>query len=477
MGGFNEYGDFDGLGLADLVRTGQVSSEELLDEAIACTERVNPAINAVVAKFYDQAREAISRGLPDGRFAGVPFLLKDIHVLYAGVATTSGSRFLIDNVPDHDTEMVCRYKQGGLVIFGKTNTPEFGLNATTEPQLFGPTRNPWDTDRIAGGSSGGSAAAVAAGIVPVASGSDGGGSIRIPASCCGLLGLKPTRGRNPAGPDRGEGWSGMSVEHVISRSVRDSAAMMDLTSGPDVGAPYWAPRPERPFIEEVGADVGRLRIAFSSVPPSGAPVDPECVRAMEGAVRLVADLGHDAEEASPEVSAEEVFEAIRIIMAAGVASTVAQYAAARGRPASPSEFENVTWQIAQIGSEAPASAYVTAAQTLHRVGRQVGRFFEKYDVLITPTLSKPPLQLGILDMMSEDAEAYIEALWGYASLTPLFNVSGGPAMSVPLHWTPDNLPVGVQFVSRYADEALLFRLGAQLEEAKPWARRRPPVRA
>ena len=477
MSGFNDYGDFDGLGLANLVRSRQVSADDLLDEAIARTERVNPEINAVVAEMYDHARAAIAAGLTDGPFTGVPFLLKDIHAHCTGFASTSGSRFLIDNIPDHETEMVRRYRQGGLVIFGKTNTPEFGLNAATEPQLFGPTRNPWNTERIPGGSSGGSAAAIAAGIVPIASGSDGGGSIRIPASCCGLFGLKPTRGRNPAGPDRGEGWSGMSVEHVLSRTVRDSAAMMDLTSGPDIGAPYYTPPPERPFIEEVGADVENLRIAFSSVPPSGVPVHPECVQAMEDAVKLVADLGHKVEEASPQVSADEIFNAVKIIMSASVSSTVEQYSAARGRKASPSEFENVTWQIAKMGGAAQASAYVTATQTLHRIGRQVGHFFERYDVLVTPTLPKPPLPIGTLDMMVEDAEAYINQLWSYASLTPLFNVSGGPAMSVPLHWTSDNLPVGVQFVSRYADEALLFRLGAQLEEAKPWVHKRPPVRA
>lgn len=477
MSGFSEYGDYDAIGLAELVRSKQVSPAELLDEAIERVEKVNPAINSMVTEMYDQARAAIDAGLPEGPFTGVPFLLKDLHALYAGVASTNGCRFLVDNVPNHDTELVSRYKMGGLVIFGKTNTPEFGLNASTEPRLFGPTRNPWNTDHIAGGSSGGAAAAVAGGILPAAHASDGGGSIRIPASCCGLFGLKPTRGRNPAGPDRGEGWSGMSVEHVISRTVRDSAGILDLTCGPDVGAPYWAPPPARPFIEEVGAEVGPLHVAFSAVPPSGVPVDSECVKAVEDAVKLPEQLGHRVEEAAPRVSSDQFTAAFRVIIGANTMAVINQYEANSGRKASQKEFENITWLFAQLGDDTPATAYAAAIRTIHAAGRQVGHFFENYDVFVTPTLTKPPLPLGTLDMMASDPDEYVEKLFGFAAFTPLFNASGNPAASIPLHWTDTGLPVGVQFVGRYGDEATLFRLAAQLERARPWADRRPPVHA
>ena len=468
---FDEYSNYDGLGLADLVRKKEVSPEELLAEAIYRVERLNPTINAIVTEMYDLAKSTIENGLPEGVFTGVPFLLKDINMAYAGVALTNGSQFFIDNVPDHDSELVSRYKKGGLVIFGKTNTPELGINYSTEPRLFGPTRNPWNTDYSPGGSSGGSAAAVAAGIAPVAHGSDGGGSIRVPASCCGLFGLKPTRGRNPKGPDLGEGWSGMSADHVISRTVRDSAAMLDLTSGPDVGAPYWAIPPIRPFIEEIGADVGQLRVAYSSKAPSGVPVDPECTKATEDAVKLLEELGHHVEEDAPRFDAEAFSKAFQVIIMANTAAAIKQRALDIGREAIAQDFENITWMLCQFGETIPAADYALALQTIHRVGRQVGRFFDNFDVLVTPTLAKPPLMLGTLDTMTDDPIEYSEKLAGFAAFTSLFNASGNPAMSVPLHCTSDNLPVGVQFIGRYGDEALLFRLAAQLEQARPWFNR------
>ena len=475
MTGFDEYSNYDGLGLAELVRRKQVSPAKLLAEAIYRVERLNPTINAIVTEMYDLAKSTIENGLPEGVFTGVPFLLKDISMAYAGVALTNGSQFFIDNVPDHDSELVRRYKKGGLVIFGKTNTPELGINYSTEPRLFGPTRNPWNTDYSPGGSSGGSAAAVAAGIVPVAHGSDGGGSIRVPASCCGLFGLKPTRGRNPKGPDLGEGWSGMSVEHVVSRTVRDSAAMLDLTAGPDVGAPYWAKPPTRPFIEEISVDVGQLGIAYSTKAPSGVPVDAECTKATGDAAKLLVDLGHHVEEDSPRFDVEAFSNAFRVIVAANTAAAINQRALDIGREAGPQDFENITWMLSQLGNTIPAVDYVAALQTIHRVGRQVGRFFDNYDVLVTPTLAKPPLLLGTLDTMTNDPMEYSIKLAGFAAFTSLFNASGNPAMSVPLHWTSDNLPVGVQFVGRYGDEAILFRLAAQLELARPWLNRCAPL--
>ena len=293
---FKEYDQYDAMGLADLIRRGQVSAEEVLEAAIARIEQLNPGVNAVVTRCFDQARETIRSGLSDGPFRGVPFLLKDLHALCKGAVTSNGCRFFRDNAADHDTELVARYKRGGLVILGKTNTPEFGLTITTEPVLFGATRNPWDRQHSAGGSSGGAAAAVAAGLVPAAHASDGGGSIRIPSSCCGVFGLKPTRGRNPHGPDRGEGWSGMGTEHVISRSVRDSAALLGLTCGPDTGAPYFATPPQRPFASELAAAPGSLRIAFATRTPAGEKVAPECEHAAVDTARLLETLGHRLEE-------------------------------------------------------------------------------------------------------------------------------------------------------------------------------------
>lgn len=300
MSGFSDYGKYDGLGLAALVKRGEVAPVELLDEAIARTEAINPKINAVIMKHYDEARAQIARGLPDGPFKGVPFLLKDLHLLLEGTITTYGSALYQGYRAGHNSTLTQRYLDAGLVIFGKTNSPEFGLAGTTEPRLYGPTRNPWNLAHSAGGSSGGAAAAVAAGILPVANASDGGGSIRIPASACGLFGMKPTRGRTPMGPDRGEGWGGMSIAHVVSRSVRDSAAMLDATAGDAPGDPYAAPARARPFLDEVGAPTGKLRIAFSTRRPNGTESHPDVVKAVEEAARLCESLGHIVEEAAPE---------------------------------------------------------------------------------------------------------------------------------------------------------------------------------
>jgi amidase len=494
MAGFPEYERYDGLGLAELVRTKQVTPAELVEEAIQRIERHNPALNAVIYKLYDQARAAANAPLPDGPFAGVPFLIKDLMAGYAGAPLTSGSRFMKDYIPQQDTELVRRYKASGAVIIGKTNTPEFGLTPYTEPELFGPARNPWDTSRTPGGSSGGSAAAVAARIVPLASGGDGGGSLRIPASCCGIFALKPTRGRTPTGPDVQEYWEGFAVEGVLSRSVRDSAAMLDAIAGPDAGAPYIAPKPERPFLSEVTTEPGRLRIAFTDKPFLGRTVHEDCKRALAEAVSLLESLGHTVVEDAPTVDGEALGVAFVTMLCGNVIADMQDAAAVVGRQPTPRDFEISTWGLGMLGRTLTAKDYLAAVRTLQYAARKIGKFFEKYDALLTPTLARPPIPLGELALPKFEAAALrlvagLPIGWLLAALglvkpmaaktfdfvpyTPLFNVTGQPAMSVPLHWNADGLPIGVQFVGRYADEATLFRLAGQLERACPWFDRVP----
>ena len=463
----------DGLGLAELVRRREIGAKELLDAVITRVEALNPRLNAVVTRMYDAARAAIGAGLPAGPFTGVPYLLKDIGLLYAGAVTSAGSRAFADAVANHDSEMTARLKRAGLVIFGKTNTPEMGIATSTEPRLFGPTRNPWDLRYSAGGSSGGAAAAVAGGMLPMAHASDGGGSIRIPASCCGLFGLKPTRARNPMGPDAGEGWSGASVGHAITRSVRDSAALLDATSGPDIGDPYWAPPPAGPFLAEVGRDPGRLRVALATTPWNGRRVDPECAEAARAAARLCERLGHRVEDARLEIDAEALGQATRVIVGASVRAALELRGAARGRAVTEDEVERVTWLRAQDGLAATSADYARSILVMHRTGRAVARFFTRHDILLTPTLACTPYPLGVLDMSTDDLDAFYDAVLRSIAFTSLFNSSGNPAMSVPLAWSREGLPIGVQFVAPFGDEATLFRLGAQLETAQPWADRRP----
>jgi amidase len=468
----NDYERYDAIGLAALVARKEVSPQELLDAAIRRAESVNPKINAVVATHYDEARSAIRAGLPDGPFRGVPFLLKDLHALLDGTVTSNGCRFFSDNRADHDSELVARYRRGGLVIFGKTNTPEFGLTVSTEPRLFGPTRNPWNLAYMAGGSSGGAAAAVAAGILPAAHASDGGGSIRIPASCCGLFGLKPTRARNPHGPDRGEGWSGMSTEHVVSRSVRDSAALLDLTQGPDLGAPYFATRPEVPFLAAVGAAGAPLRTALVTRTPAGEAIDPECERAARDTAAVLQGLGHHVDEI--DLSGLEHFgPAFRVIIAGNVCVAIELQAVRTGRQPSPDDLEKVTWAMFEAGARASAADYARAVITLHRTGRQLAALFQTHDLILSPTLPKPPQRLGVFNMMADDLDAYARDVGFFTSFTSIANVAGNPAVSLPLHWTADGLPVGVQLIGRYGEEATLLRVSAQLEQERPWLARRP----
>jgi amidase/6-aminohexanoate-cyclic-dimer hydrolase len=470
-----EFERYDGLGLAALVRKKEVTPDEVLAATLERIEARNPALNAVVLRMDDLARAAIRAGLPDGPFTGVPYLLKDLGVLYSGTVTSFGSRLFAGYVADHDSEIVARLKRAGLVIAGKTNTPEMGISPSTEPRLFGPTRNPWNREHSAGGSSGGAAAAVAAGMLPMAHATDGGGSIRIPASACGLFGLKPTRARNPMGPDAGEGRSGASVGHAVTWTVRDSAALLDATSGPDVGDPYWAPPPARPFLEEVGREPGRLRVAVTVKPWLDAPVDPECAEAARDAAKLCASLGHDVEEARPEIDEAAWARSSLVIVTASLAFALETRAAALGRELTADDVERVTWQRVQLAKTFSAADYARAVHTVHRTGRAVARFLERHDVLLTPTMCRPPYPLGVLDLSTSDADAFMAARSASVGFTALFNSSGHPAMSVPLAMSRAGLPLGVQFAARFGDEATLFRLAAQLEAARPWRTRRPSM--
>jgi amidase/6-aminohexanoate-cyclic-dimer hydrolase len=470
----NDYESYDALALAELVQKREVKPSELLDAALARLDERNPRLNAVVIPMIEEARQAAADALPEGPFRGVPFLLKDLHLLAVGTRTTSGCRLFADFVADHDSEIVTRYRNAGLVIFGKTHSPEFGLTTTTESKLFGLTRNPWNTDFSAGGSSGGSAAAVAAGILPAANASDGGGSIRIPASCCGLFGMKPTRARTPAGPDVGEGWSGMSAVHAVSRSVRDSAALLDVTAGPDLGAPYWAPPPERPYLEEVGRPLGRLRIALHDRTFNGVETHPDCAAAVADAARLCEELGHEVEEASLSIDADLLRKATGTIIAANLRATVEDRAATLGRSFGADDLESVPYAMAMGAAETGSADYARAVRMIHDLGRQVARFLERYDTVLTPTMATPPLPLGALSLSSADFGSFLANLQKTVGFTQLFNATGNPAMSVPLAWNADGLPIGVQFAGRYGDEATLFRLAGQLEQARPWFDRRAP---
>jgi amidase len=473
-----ELAFLDATAQAELVRKKEVKPIELVDAAIERIERLNPELNAVVYPIYDQAREAAEGDLPDGQFKGVPFVLKDLGASYGGVRQTSGSAYCKDFVAPHDSELVVRQKKAGLIILGKTNTPEFGILPTTESHFLKPCKNPWNTAHSSGGSSGGSAAAVASGMVPFAHANDGGGSIRIPASCCGLFGLKPTRARNPLGPDVGDMMCGFVAEHCVSRSVRDSAALLDATAGPDLGDPYWAPPQERPYLEEVGADPGKLRIALMIESPLSPEVHPDCVEAVKDAAKLCESLGHEVTEAAPPMDGPMLNQAFMTLYAAGGAAMFAEaMAMMTGNTPTQDQLEPLTWAMYQMGMQVSATQFQLAEVYLQQVSRHVAHFMTDYDVMLTPTLAKPPVQLGWLDSPEDDPMRGIMRAAEYASYTPMNNFTGQPAMSVPLAWNADGLPIGSHFIGRFGDEATLFRLAAQLEQARPWADKKPPVHA
>ena len=475
MSRFADYEQYDALGLADLVRRHKVTPRELLEAAIECVEARNTAVNAVVMKLYDDGRKAIAEGLSDGPFRGVPFLMKDLTSPVAGVSMTRGSKFFADTAPaSADSEHVKRLKRAGLVIFGRTNTPELGLSLTCEPQLHGPTRNPWDVARISGGSSGGAAAAVAARMLPMAHASDGFGSIRVPAACCGLVGLKPTRSRNTFAPFSGEGLGGLSTEHAVTLTLRDCAALLDATCGPGPGDPYIAPLPAGPFLKEVGTRPAKLRIAWTAAAPNGAKVESECLRVLAETAKLCADLGHHVEECDPDIDRAALVPTFLTLASANTVVNLASHPSA-GRPAREGEVERITWLTAKRGESVSGADYVRATQAAHRLGRQMAAFHAEWDVLLTPGLSAAPVRLGWIDMMMEDVDEYWRRVFTFSPFTVCFNITGQPALMLPLGQSSDGLPLAVQFVARYGDEATLFRLGAQLEAARPWLGRKPAL--
>jgi amidase len=492
---FAEYGRYDALGLAELVRSGQVSPSELLDEALARTAKVNPSINAVIHLMEGRAREAIATGLPAGPFRGVPFLIKDLMTEYAGEPMRRGSRLFGDYVSPDDEELTRRYRRAGLVIFGKTNTPEFGLTNVTEPELFGPTRNPWNLERTSSGSSGGSAAAVAARIVPAANANDGGGSIRTPASNCGLVGLKPSRGRNPTGPMEADVWFGIIGEHVVTRTVRDSAALLDATSGDYPQQLMKLPAPERPFLGEVAREPGRLRIAFSFDPGLGKTLHPENRTALAAVTARLAALGHDLVEVTLPLQGESFIADYAALIAADTAAVLRSARALVGRTATSADVELATWMLAKMGEAQSAADLTATIWSMQAFARRWLAWSASFDVLLTPTVGVPPLPIGayklpalrrqglkllaalpagaLLSQRPKVVEAFGQ-VFAYSPYTMIANVTGQPSISLPLHWTEDGLPMGMLFTARVGDEATLFRLAAQLEQALPWRDRVPP---
>ena len=467
---FEEYRQQDAVGLAGMVAKGEVSAGELLETAVVRMAQVNPAINAVTLDLADWGRGE-ARGPLTGALAGVPFLLKDLGVTLAGTVTSSGSASLKDSVADADSALTTAYRQAGLVIFGKTNTPEFGLMPVTESTYLGACRNPWDVSRTPGGSSGGAASAVAAGIVPAAHASDGGGSIRTPASACGLFGLKPSRGRVSFAP-AGEGWGGASIHHAVTRSVRDSAVLLDIACQPQVGDPYYLDPPATPFAQEVGRAPGRLRIGFTTAALASPALDPECVAAVLDAARLCESLGHSVEEVTLPGDLAAMQQGAGDVIAASVAANLETEGARRGRPVTEADVEFLTWGMARRGAGVTGSAYVRGMAAIHAYGRAVAGMFETYDVLLLSTLGSPAIPVGHL---TEDLSQFTSRLFAFMPNTQAFNNTGQPAMTVPLAWSASGLPIGLQFVGPMAGEATLLRLAGQLEAARPWFNRIPAI--
>jgi amidase/6-aminohexanoate-cyclic-dimer hydrolase len=474
----DEYRSYDGLGLAQLVRSDQVQAIELLELALEQIAATDEQIAAVVFVQSDRARRAIAEGLPEGSFTGVPFLIKDLGCEAVDFPTCMGSRLFRDYRYTVDCELFIRLERAGLVTLARTTSPEFGIGPTAEGAAYGrPTRNPWNLAHVAGGSSAGSAAAVAAGIVPIAHGSDGGGSVRIPASSCGLFGLKPTRARLPDGPSSGEGWAGMAIDGFLTRSVRDTAALVDATHGPDVGAPYYAPPLHGSLIDAIATPPRRLRIAYSMLSFTGDPVHPDCRAAIAHTADLCAQLGHDVVETDPKVDIHRFMRAWTNIVACGTELTVRSRLAELQRDLAVDDLDGVTRGAVALGQTISGSEYLDAVGTVHGIGRDVARLFTGelgVDMLLTATLAEPPAVIGRFTPDNEDFLDYRmgpNGVLAYSPFTALANGTGQPAMSVPLHWNVEGLPIGTQFMARAGDEALLLQLAAQLEEADPWFNR------
>ncbi len=468
---FSEYGRFDGLGLAQLVAKKEVSPAELMDEAIARAEKLNPALNAIIYKDYDRAREAAGGALPQGPFTGVPFLYKDIFALVQGTPTRQGSRFFPPFPADHDSYLTTRFKQAGLVAFGKTNVPEFGLVPTTEGKLYGAAHNPWNLTHSTGGSSGGSAAAVAAGIVPLAHANDGGGSIRIPSSCCGLVGLKPSRGRISCGPDISEAVDGLAIALAVSRSVRDTAAALDVAAGYEPGDPYAALPAPASYLQASLHKPKRLRIAFTKKKLDGTPLHPDCLAAVEHAAKLCAGLGHHVEEASPDLDQATLVPIFMALWCANLTAVIDLLARLMGQTPSLDNLEGLTLGLYEAGKRVTASEYLQAKLALNQASRTAAKFHQNYDIWLTPTLGAPPVKLGVLNMEERNAEKAFAPLIDYVPYTAMQNVTGQPAINLPLFWNAAGLPIGTQFVGPYGDELTLLQLATELEQAQPWFER------
>ncbi|MGH2992553.1 MAG: amidase [Solirubrobacterales bacterium] len=476
----DEPATMDATAQAELVRSGKASPAELVDAAIGRVEALNGELNAVIHPLFDRARAQAAGDVPDGPFRGVPMLHKDLGAHYAGEPYHEGIKHLRDLGWEEPREswLAARFRAAGLVSCGKTNTPELGILPTTEPEAHGPSRNPWDTSRSTGGSSGGSAAAVAAGMVPVAHANDGGGSIRIPASACGLVGLKPSRARTTLGPDLGEPSSAFVCEHVVTHSVRDSAAILDATHGPGPGDPYVAPPPERPYADELVADPGGLRIGVMTSAPAGLfEVDPDCVTAARQAGALLESLGHGVDESHPDALDDpEYIDRFVARWCVAIASNLEYWSLKSGKPVTAEGVEASTWALGEIGRGYGAVDLLGIIAYQQGSARAAAEWWESgFDLLLTPTLGEPPPPLGSFGFDPDEPEAFLRRAVPTAGFTAYWNATGQPAISLPLHWSDEGLPIGVQLVAAYGREDLLLRVAAQLEQAQPWAERTPPL--
>jgi amidase len=494
-----EYCQYDALGVADLVRRGEVSACEVCDAAIARIEALNPTLNAVISRRFDQARAQARRVAPGqgGLFAGVPFLLKGLVQYHRDLPSAEGSRLLAHHRPGVTSQLASRMEAAGVIVLGNTNAPEFGLMATTEPELFGATRNPWDLTCSTGGSSGGSAAAVASGMVPMAHGGDGGGSIRIPASCCGVFGFKPSRGRNPPGPAPYHALCGLLlVEHVLTRSVRDSAAMLDATSGTRVATLLESPaQGGGSFLAALDQPPRKLRCAVFEAPLFNEVLDPACRAGVQAAARLLSDLGHVVEPVEKlPLDIDALRDAFLVLFLTDAAYVIEAFCAKLGRSPRTREMEPLTWVLRCLGREISGTELTAAIAQVQDAQWAMARFHDAHDILVSPVLAAPPPRLGS-DHVSGLEKALIRMFhrvlvppftsmirrrtwreaFEWVGYTQLVNMTGAPAMSVPLHWTPEGLPVGIHMSAGFGSEALLLRLAAQLEEAAPWSHRRPPA--
>ncbi|BAU27772.1 amidase [Aneurinibacillus soli] len=474
-----EFSTYDGLGLAELVKSKQVTPEELVQLSVKAIKELNPDLNAVVSILEEEAISEIEEGLPEGPFQGVPFVIKELVLHAKNIPFSAGSRLAEGSVLPVDSELMKRFRKAGFVTVGTTTTPEFGYNAATEAVLYGPTRNPWNVNHSPGGSSGGSAAAIASGMVPVGHANDGGGSIRIPASCSGLVGLKPTRGRIPAGPYNSEPLNGIAIEFALTKTVRDTAYLLDAVSGPDIGCYGWPESPSEEYKKIIERPVKPLKIAWTGRPASGVPVDEECLMALHETVQLCEDLGHIVVEDRPEYEVEPFSLATLQIWTANIYKMINGVAKASGKTPSDKNIESAIWQCYLYGKEMKASELLDAIEINATVSRQVGQFFSDYDVLLSPTMAALPAKIGFLNANnpSIDAKQWTEQIFTYAPFTNLFNATGQPSISLPLKWSAAGLPIGMQFTGRFADEATLLQLATQLEKAHQWKDKKPAIHA